>query len=281
MTAALRLVAGLRVDATASRRRPRRATTSRRSSPAPTPAIDPATLPERRRRPAVAHGRDRRHRRGRIRPTDGRQRARPLRPQLPSPEPGGAAVLGPGDRRRHRAEHDGEARDRAQRRRRDRRCGLAAYAGVAVVLPQHLRRVHLDRNRRDNAVGAALAGRSTSATSASRASKATSTRRSCSRPGVLTFFGNAAFTRGTVLAGDEPADRRVAGRHAAGQHHAVQGVVGVRFNDARDRWWVEYGVRVAGGRDARGADAARLAVPDRAGPARRSTASPCSAWRGA
>ena len=98
-----------------------------------------------------------------------------------------------------------------------------ARRGVGVVLQQHVPRVHLDRDRGDRRRRGRCRRRSTSATSASRASRATSTCRSCIRPGVITFFGNAAFTRGTVLAGDEPADRRVARRHAAGQHLAVQG----------------------------------------------------------
>jgi outer membrane receptor protein involved in Fe transport len=57
------------------------------------------------------------------------------------------------------------------------------------------------------------------------------------RPGVVTFFGNAAFTRGTVLAGENP----LTGASLAGTPQdnisPLKVVAGVRFNDARDRWW--------------------------------------------
>jgi len=63
------------------------------------------------------------------------------------------------------------------------------------------------------------------------------------RSGVITFFGNAAFTRGTVLEGGN----RLTGASLAGTPQdnitPFKGIVGVRFNQARDRWWVEYGVR--------------------------------------
>ncbi|MCX6551431.1 MAG: hypothetical protein NTY02_10575 [Acidobacteria bacterium] len=63
------------------------------------------------------------------------------------------------------------------------------------------------------------------------------------RPGVITFFGNAALTRGTVLAGVNA----LTGASLAGTPQdnisPAKAQLGVRFNDARDRWWVEYGVR--------------------------------------
>ena len=63
------------------------------------------------------------------------------------------------------------------------------------------------------------------------------------RPGILTFFGSAAFTRGTVLSGTSP----LTGASLAGTPQdnisPFKAIVGVRFNDRRDRWWVEYGVR--------------------------------------
>jgi len=62
-------------------------------------------------------------------------------------------------------------------------------------------------------------------------------------PGVLTFFGSAAFTRGTVLSGTNP----LTGESLAGTPQdnisPLKVIAGLRFNDARDRWWVEYGVR--------------------------------------
>jgi len=63
------------------------------------------------------------------------------------------------------------------------------------------------------------------------------------RAGVITFFGNAAFTRGTVLGGEN----RLTGASLAGTPQdnitPFKGILGVRFNQSRDRWWVEYGVR--------------------------------------
>ena len=63
------------------------------------------------------------------------------------------------------------------------------------------------------------------------------------RPGVITVFGNAAFTRGTVLEGEN----RLTGASLAGTPQdnisPFKGIFGVRFNESRDRWWVEYGVR--------------------------------------
>jgi hypothetical protein len=64
------------------------------------------------------------------------------------------------------------------------------------------------------------------------------------RPGVLTFFGNAAFTRGTVIAGTN----RLTGASLAGTPQdnitPFKAIAGVRFTEARDRWWLEYGARV-------------------------------------
>lgn len=63
------------------------------------------------------------------------------------------------------------------------------------------------------------------------------------RPGVVTVFGTAAYTHGTVLAGTNP----LTGVSLAGTPQdnisPFKGVVGARFTDARDRWWVEYGIR--------------------------------------
>jgi len=64
------------------------------------------------------------------------------------------------------------------------------------------------------------------------------------KPGVLTVFGTAALTRGTVLAGANP----LTGASLAGtpQDNISPSKItfGVRFADARDRWWVEYSGRV-------------------------------------
>ena len=72
------------------------------------PAINPATLPDLERRRLRAQLADRRHR-SRGQPWRTRQPVRSLRPELPSPEPGGDAVCRSGHRREHRAQRNGEA----------------------------------------------------------------------------------------------------------------------------------------------------------------------------
>ena len=63
------------------------------------------------------------------------------------------------------------------------------------------------------------------------------------RAGIVTFFANAAFTRGTILSGANP----LTGASLAGTPQdnisPLKALGGVRFTDSRDRWWVEYGVR--------------------------------------
>jgi outer membrane receptor protein involved in Fe transport len=63
------------------------------------------------------------------------------------------------------------------------------------------------------------------------------------KPGILTFFGSAAFTRGTVLSGTSPLTGASLSGTPQDNISPFKAIVGVRFNDRRDRWWVEYGVR--------------------------------------
>jgi outer membrane receptor protein involved in Fe transport len=64
------------------------------------------------------------------------------------------------------------------------------------------------------------------------------------RRGVLTLFSNLALTHGTVLSGAN----RLTGASLAGTPQdnisPFKISFGARFNDTRDRWWVEYGARV-------------------------------------
>ena len=139
-----------------------------------------------------------------FRPADGAQPARALRPQLPPRQPRRTAVLGAGDGRRHRAEHHGEAGDGPQRRRRAegarrpvqrRRCRTSTTPTTGSSRPRLVASsTPTARCRRP----------STSPTSASRASRPAPTCPCVLRPGVLTLFGNVAFTRGTVLSGHQP-----------------------------------------------------------------------------
>ena len=64
-------------------------------------------------------------------------------------------------------------------------------------------------------------------------------------PGVVTPFGNVAWTRGTVLSGANP----LTGASLAGTPQdnvtPFRALLGVRFADTRNRFWGEYGVRLA------------------------------------
>jgi hemoglobin/transferrin/lactoferrin receptor protein len=63
-------------------------------------------------------------------------------------------------------------------------------------------------------------------------------------PGVVTVFGSAALTRGTVLDGSNP----LTGASLAGTPQdnitPFKAIASVRFNDTANRYWVEYGGRV-------------------------------------
>jgi hemoglobin/transferrin/lactoferrin receptor protein len=63
-------------------------------------------------------------------------------------------------------------------------------------------------------------------------------------PGVVTAFGSAAWTHGTVLDGANP----LTGASLAGTPQdnisPFKAIAGVRFNDNANRYWVEYGGRV-------------------------------------
>ena len=175
---------------------------------------------------------------------------------------------GPATDRQHRAERQGEARDGQQLRRRREvprpAVSRAAPTSSSTSTRTSSRRIWSSPPRRP----ARWRRRPTTPTSGSPAS-------SCRRDAPIVVAPRradarrrrGAFTRGTITDGVEPARRRVAGRHAGRQHHAVEGdrrralhraarplVGGVRHPRAERS-------------DARGRDAARLAVPDRAGPA--------------
>jgi outer membrane receptor protein involved in Fe transport len=63
------------------------------------------------------------------------------------------------------------------------------------------------------------------------------------RKGTLTLFGTAAYTRGVILSGANP----LTGISLAGTPQdnisPFKTILGARFADASDRFWVEYGVR--------------------------------------
>jgi outer membrane receptor protein involved in Fe transport len=63
------------------------------------------------------------------------------------------------------------------------------------------------------------------------------------KPGILTVFGSAAFTRGTVRSGTSPLTGASLSGTPQDNISPFKAIVGVRFIDRRDRWWVEYGVR--------------------------------------
>jgi outer membrane receptor protein involved in Fe transport len=63
------------------------------------------------------------------------------------------------------------------------------------------------------------------------------------RPGVLTLTGSAAYTRGTVLKGTDPATKASLVNTPADDITPFKFVGSARFTDVHSRFWVEYGVR--------------------------------------
>lgn len=63
------------------------------------------------------------------------------------------------------------------------------------------------------------------------------------RPGVLTLTGSAAYTRGTVLSGTDPANGKTLVNTPADDITPFKFVGSARFTDVHSRFWVEYGVR--------------------------------------
>ena len=94
----------------------------------------------RRGRHLLPQGADRRHRPG-LESRRRRQPVRPLRPQLSPSQPRGDAVRRPGDGRQHRAERDGEARDRQQLRCR-REVPRRQRVGRRLLLPEPVPGLH-------------------------------------------------------------------------------------------------------------------------------------------
>jgi hemoglobin/transferrin/lactoferrin receptor protein len=63
------------------------------------------------------------------------------------------------------------------------------------------------------------------------------------RPGVLSFSGNVAWTRGTVLEGANPLTGTSLDGTPQDNITPLKVVAAVRFTDTRDRFWIEYGGR--------------------------------------
>jgi outer membrane receptor protein involved in Fe transport len=63
------------------------------------------------------------------------------------------------------------------------------------------------------------------------------------RPGIVTVFGTAAWTRGTVLSGANPLTGASLDGTPQDNISPFKSIVGVRFTDARNRYWMEYGNR--------------------------------------
>ena len=66
------------------------------------------------------------------------------------------------------------------------------------------------------------------------------------RLGVFTFFGTFAFTRGDVLRGTNPLTGASLDDTPADNISPSKVMPGIRFADARDRYWVEYSARWQG-----------------------------------
>jgi outer membrane receptor protein involved in Fe transport len=63
------------------------------------------------------------------------------------------------------------------------------------------------------------------------------------RPGVISFFGAGAFTRGTIVEGVDPLTGEVLDGSPADNITPVKLTGAARFTESRGRWWVEYGIR--------------------------------------
>ncbi|HEY8536839.1 MAG TPA: hypothetical protein VIL25_10320, partial [Vicinamibacterales bacterium] len=63
------------------------------------------------------------------------------------------------------------------------------------------------------------------------------------RPGVVTAYGTLAWTRGTVLSGVNPLTGTRLDGTPADNITPLKALVGARFAEARDRWWIDYSVR--------------------------------------
>ena len=85
--------------------------------------------------------------------------------------------------------------------------------------------------------------------------------------GVLTIATSGAFTRGSITDGTNPLDGASLDGTPADNITPSRILAAARYTEPRGRWWAEYGIPRAGRGDARRPDTARLAVPDRAGPA--------------
>ncbi len=62
--------------------------------------------------------------------------------------------------------------------------------------------------------------------------------------GLITLFGNAAFTRGDVVEGTNPLTGASLDHTPFDNITPFKSTVGVRFSDTRDRLWIEYGARM-------------------------------------
>ncbi len=62
--------------------------------------------------------------------------------------------------------------------------------------------------------------------------------------GLVTLFGNVAFTRGDVLRGSNPLTGDSLDNTPFDNISPLKSTLGVRLSDARDRFWVEYGARL-------------------------------------
>ena len=63
------------------------------------------------------------------------------------------------------------------------------------------------------------------------------------RRGVVTAYGTMAYLRGTVISGTNPLTGASLDGTAADNITPLKTLIGGRFTDIRDRWWVDYSVR--------------------------------------
>ena len=144
-----------------------------------------------------------------------------------------------------------------------------ARVRLAVVLQQHVSRLHLDGSRRQIRPTGSISQAINLAHV--RIQGVEGRRQRAVRRGRLIWLPYAQRSRatyGTVLSGTSP----LSGVSLAGEPQdnitPSKVAAGLRVGDRGDHWWVAYGLRTRDGSHARVAAADGLAVPDRAGSAR-------------
>ena len=173
---------------------------------------------------------------------------------------------GPGDGGQHRAQRHARAGAGQQLRRRSE-VQLPAGLGRRVFLRQSVLELHRPGSDHGRHAAGPLVQTTNYADVRIHGLELSADAPLAFEQGVLTLSASSAFMRGTITKGINPLDGSALDGEPADNITPVKILAAVRFTEPRGRWWAEYGVQDADRRHARDADAADVAVPDRAGPA--------------